>query len=65
MKDGDGFKGSVHAVTGGLAATMCLYNALEWSRRHELRLACNMTIYGALWAFEGYQAWRHWSGDVR
>ena len=54
------FKGGIHALTGGLAAAMCLYNLMSYSQRRERHLAVNVGIYAALWAFEGYQAKRHW-----
>ena len=54
------FKGSIHAATMGLAAAMSLYNGLEYHKRGKLHLAVNSALYGALWAFEGYQTWRHW-----
>lgn len=58
--DGESFKGGVHFMLGSLVATVCLYNALEWSRRRELHLALNVAVYAPLWGFELYQTFRHW-----
>lgn len=55
------YKGVVHAVQGGFAATTCLYSGLrcchkDRSRRHIV----NFVVYGLLWGFETYQTWLHW-----
>ena len=56
------FKGSVHAVTGGLAMTMCLYNLLRCVQadRPAPRNVVNTVGYGVLWAWETYQTCYHW-----
>lgn len=58
---GDLFKGGIHFVLGSLAATACLYNALEWTRRSEVHSAVNVAVYGGLWIFELYQTRGHWA----
>jgi hypothetical protein len=57
----EGFKGGAHAVTGSLAAALCLYNAMAYGQTGQRRNAVNVVLYGLLWAYEGVQTHYHWS----
>ncbi len=63
MTGSEGFKGSVHAAIGSLAATCCLYNALAYTQTRERRLAINVMVYALLWGWEQKQTWRHLSAS--
>ena len=55
------FKGSVHAVMGGLAAAFALYNLMTYQQTKERRNAVNAAVYFSLWALENIQTHCHWS----
>ena len=55
------FKGGVHFVVGGLAATLTLYNLMRYAedtQRHSLVNAC---AYALLFGLECHNTKRHWS----
>ena len=52
-------KGMVHGAVLLLAGACAAYNGLAYRRRPERRLAVNAVLYGALVAWEVWQASRH------
>ncbi len=55
----EGFKGSVHALTCGLAGLMFAYNTAAWLVRRERHLAVNGLVYGCSVLYEARLAFRH------
>lgn len=65
VSQSEAFKGGCHFLTAGMALTMGLYNALEWTTRRERHLVANIAVYGVLLAWETRQTYRHWAHDAR
>lgn len=58
------FRGAVHAVTSGLAATCALYNLMRLSEptcKAKRRHVINVVVYGSLWLYEIHQTHLHWT----
>lgn len=62
--NGEYFRGLVHAVTGSLAISMCLYNAMRFGETRTRRNAVNAVLYAGLWAYELHNTRLHWTAET-
>lgn len=55
------FKGGVHFMVGGFAATLSLYNAMRYIETQERHSLVNLCAYTLLFGLEWRNCRHHWS----